>query len=97
MVQYSGIGFRSREPVLVLLALLLVSAFLNGVQYGFRSEGCQTDMVGVGSFPQNSGTQAEIVLITKGIEPIRSQTYENATDPHAWMDAKKGLQYYEEI
>ena len=46
---------------------------------------------------QNSGTQAEIVLITKGIEPIRSQTYENATDPHAWMDAKKGLQYIQNI
>lgn len=46
---------------------------------------------------QNSGTQAEIVLITKGIEPIRSQTYKNATDPHAWMDAKKGLQYIQNI
>lgn len=46
---------------------------------------------------QNSGSAARVVTITEGIEPIRSERYNNATDPHAWMDARHGLQYIENI
>lgn len=42
---------------------------------------------------ENSGTKAKVVLITEGIEPIKSEKYHNASDPHAWMDASKGVQY----
>lgn len=45
----------------------------------------------------NSGTNAEIVLITEGITPITSQKYQNAADPHAWMDASNGLIYVQNI
>ena len=45
----------------------------------------------------NSGTDALIVRITEGIQPIESSTYENSSDPHAWMDAQNGLIYLENI
>ncbi len=45
----------------------------------------------------NSGTQARIVTITEGVIPIQSSKYKNATDPHAWMDARAGLIYIENI
>ena len=45
----------------------------------------------------NSGSSAEVVLITKGITPITSQTYAGSPDPHAWMDAENGLIYAENI
>lgn len=45
----------------------------------------------------NSGTKAESVLITQGIDIIGSQTYANSADPHAWMDAERGLIYIENI
>lgn len=45
----------------------------------------------------NSGTKAEVVLITEGITPIESEQYENSADPHAWMDAQNGLIYLENI
>lgn len=45
----------------------------------------------------NSGTKARTVLITEGIRPISSLTYKNATDPHAWMDARNGLIYLKNI
>ncbi|MEL7117806.1 MAG: zinc ABC transporter substrate-binding protein [Bacteroidota bacterium] len=45
----------------------------------------------------NSGTEALIVKITEGIDPIESSTYENSSDPHAWMDAQNGLIYFENI
>jgi ABC-type Zn uptake system ZnuABC Zn-binding protein ZnuA len=46
---------------------------------------------------QNSGSTARIITITEGIEPIRSERYNNATDPHAWMDVLHGLRYIENI
>ncbi len=45
----------------------------------------------------NSGSSAEVVLITTGITPITSQTYAGSPDPHAWMDAENGLIYAENI
>lgn len=45
----------------------------------------------------NSGTKARVVTITEGITPIESSKYKNATDPHAWMDARAGLIYIENI
>ncbi len=44
-----------------------------------------------------SGTKAEVVLVTKGIQAIESLDYKNSTDPHAWMDVKNGLIYIKNI
>ena len=46
---------------------------------------------------ENSGTKAKVVLITEGITPIESEQYNNAVDPHAWMDANNGLIYAQNI
>lgn len=46
---------------------------------------------------ENSGTKAESKLITNGVDPIESKTYQNAADPHAWMDARYGLIYIANI
>ena len=46
---------------------------------------------------ENSGTRAIVRTITEGIAPIESDKYKNATDPHAWMDARLGLVYIENI
>jgi ABC-type Zn uptake system ZnuABC Zn-binding protein ZnuA len=46
---------------------------------------------------ENSGTGGEVVLITEGIDAITSEKYHNSADPHAWMDASKGLEYIENI
>lgn len=45
----------------------------------------------------HSGTKARVVTITGGIDPIRSETYQNSTDPHAWMDAVFGQIYIRNI
>ena len=41
----------------------------------------------------NSGTKAEIVLMTRGIKTIESLKYKNSADPHAWMDVSKAMRY----
>jgi ABC-type Zn uptake system ZnuABC Zn-binding protein ZnuA len=46
---------------------------------------------------ENSGTAADIVLITTGIDVIESETYANSSDPHAWMSAANGLTYIRNI
>jgi len=58
---------------------------------GLTFEGWLTELV------ENSGTKASSILVTKGISPIESATYENSADPHAWMDAKLGLTYIKNI
>lgn len=45
----------------------------------------------------NSGTSAQTYTITNGVNVIQSDTYENAADPHAWMDANNGLVYIKNI
>lgn len=47
-------------------------------------------------FVANSGTKAEVAIVTKGIETINSETYDTP-DPHAWMDASNGIIYAENI
>lgn len=46
---------------------------------------------------ENSGTKAQVITVTDGITPIASDIYQNAVDPHAWMDASKGLTYVDNI
>lgn len=46
---------------------------------------------------ENSGTEANVVTVTQGIKPIESQVYQNATDPHAWMDAFLAQTYIKNI
>ncbi len=46
---------------------------------------------------ENAGTSADVILITEGVNPISSTVYKNASDPHAWMDAKNGLVYAKNI
>ncbi len=45
---------------------------------------------------ENSGTKAAVVTVTKGVNTIKSETY-NSPDPHAWMDVKNGIIYAENI
>ncbi len=45
----------------------------------------------------NSGTKGKDILVTEGIQPVQSLTYENATDPHAWMDVTNAFIYVENI
>ncbi len=45
----------------------------------------------------NSGTKAKSILITEGVKTIRSQDYENATDPHAWMTVSNAKIYAQNI
>ena len=54
---------------------------------GLTFEGWLNDLI------QNSGSKAEVVTITEGIEPIRSEMHQNAVDPHAWMDPINGKTY----
>ena len=46
---------------------------------------------------ENSGSKAIVDTITLGIKPISHSEYDNAYDPHAWMDVNLGLQYIENI
>lgn len=45
----------------------------------------------------NSGSKARIVTVTAGVPPIASEEYENAYDPHAWMNPEFGIQYAKNI
>ncbi|MBK8505558.1 MAG: zinc ABC transporter substrate-binding protein [Saprospiraceae bacterium] len=58
---------------------------------GLTFEGWLTELI------ENSGTKAKNILVTEGVVAIKSLIYENATDPHAWMDASNGLIYIRNI
>ncbi len=58
---------------------------------GLTFEGWLTKLI------DNSGTKAEVVLVTEGIKSLESLTYQNSFDPHAWMDASNGLIYIRNI
>ncbi len=45
----------------------------------------------------NSGSQAEVVRITRGVEAIESQDYRGSADPHAWMDVENAIIYARNI
>jgi len=45
---------------------------------------------------ENSGTKANSITLTEGINVIKSATYDTP-DPHAWMDPKNGVKYAENI
>lgn len=57
------------------------------LQNGLTFEGWITKLV------RNSGSEATVVTVTEGVDPIASAVYANATDPHAWMDATNGIIY----
>ncbi len=46
---------------------------------------------------KNSGSKAKVYTITEGLDAIKSDTYKNASDPHAWMSAHNGLVYIDNI
>lgn len=70
-------------PSAAMLASRADLVFVNGLTF----EGWLEELI------RNSGTDAEIIRVTEGIQPIASEQYQNATDPHAWMSAKMGLHY----
>ena len=45
----------------------------------------------------NSGSTAKVHTITKGVDVLKSDKYKNAADPHAWMNARNGLIYIDNI
>lgn len=73
------------ESVRLVAAADLV--LINGLTF----EGWMNELIA------NSGTRAKTVTITKGIETIESEEYENSADPHAWMTANNGLTYIKNI
>lgn len=58
---------------------------------GLTFEGWLTKLI------ENSGTKAEVVLVTEGINSLESMTYKNSFDPHAWMDVSYGSIYIRNI
>ena len=61
------------------------------IKNGLTFEGWLNELI------ENSGTKAKTVRVTEGINPIKSATYKNSADPHAWMDASLGLIYIKNI
>lgn len=57
---------------------------------GLTLEGWLTEFI------DNSGTDAAVVTVTEGIQPITSKKY-NTADPHAWMTAENGVVYAKNI
>lgn len=73
-----------RDAKLVVKADIIL---MNGLTF----EGWLNELV------ENSGTKAETILITQGVDAIASEVYKNSFDPHAWMDVKNGLVYIKNI
>lgn len=61
--------------------------FVNGLTF----EGWINELI------ENSGTKAKTITVTQGITPISSSVYDNAYDPHAWMDVSLALTYIKNI
>jgi len=61
--------------------------FVNGLTF----EGWVTELI------DNSGTKAKTITVTEGINAISSSQYENAYDPHAWMDVSLAQTYIKNI
>ncbi len=57
--------------------------FINGLTF----EGWIGDLI------ENAASKAPVVTVTEGIEPIRSDKYQNSADPHAWMDLELAQTY----
>ena len=51
----------------------------------------------INSLIENSGTKAAVITVTEGVPALTSLTYKDASDPHAWMDARKGEFYLRNI
>ncbi len=51
----------------------------------------------LGKLIENSGTKADVVRVTEGVKTIKSLVYDNAEDPHAWMDLTNGIVYAKNI
>lgn len=58
---------------------------------GLTFEGWMNELI------ENSGTDGTTVTVTEGIDVLKSQTYENSADPHAWMIATNGIIYADNI
>lgn len=58
---------------------------------GLSFEGWMNELI------ENSGYNGQTVVVTEGVEPLRSLAYQNSTDPHAWMDASNGILYADKI
>jgi len=71
-------------------AKLIASAQLI-LKNGLTFEGWLNELI------ENSGTKAKSVLVTEGVQAITSTKYQNATDPHAWMDVTNVYQYSKNI
>ena len=61
--------------------------FVNGLTF----EGWINELIA------NAGTDAKVYTITDGISPLTSEKYENASDPHAWMDVSMAITYIDNI
>ncbi len=61
--------------------------FVNGLTF----EGWINELIA------NSGTKGETITVTKGLKPIASSDYDNAYDPHAWMDVSMAQTYISNI
>jgi ABC-type Zn uptake system ZnuABC Zn-binding protein ZnuA len=54
---------------------------------GLSFEGWMNELI------ENSGYKGQTVVVTEGLEPLRSLAYQNSTDPHAWMDVSNVIIY----
>ncbi len=61
--------------------------FINGLTF----EGWVVKLI------KNSGTKGKTITVTDGLTPISSSVYDNAYDPHAWMDLSLAQTYITNI
>lgn len=61
--------------------------FINGLTF----EGWVVKLI------KNSGTKGNTITVTDGLTPISSSVYDNAYDPHAWMDLSLAQTYIKNI